>query len=139
MTNLSAPKIRLALGTLVFVIISTACTTFPAQDFKGIKAWINSEPLTLEDLRGKVVLIDFWTYTCVSCLRTVPYLQQWNTKYANDGLVIVGVHSRHLNSKRIIQTYSKRHRKMASTGQWHRITISRPGTNGVISSGRRNT
>ena len=93
MTNLSAPKIRLALAALVFVIISTACTTFPAQEFKGIKAWINSEPLTLEDLRGKVVLIDFWTYTCVSCLRTVPYLQRWNTKYANDGLVIVGVHS----------------------------------------------
>ncbi|MBC8280796.1 MAG: redoxin domain-containing protein [Chloroflexi bacterium] len=93
MTNLSASKTRLALASLVFLIISAACTTFPAPEFKGIKAWINSEPLTLEELRGKVVLVDFWTYSCVNCIRTFPYLKQWNAKYADDGLVIVGVHS----------------------------------------------
>jgi len=56
-------------------------------------AWVNSEPLTLEDLRGKVVLVDFWTYTCINCIRTMPYLKQWYSKYQDDGLVIVGVHS----------------------------------------------
>ena len=64
-----------------------------APEFQGIVNWINSEPLTMEQLRGKVVLIDFWTYTCVNCIRTFPYLKEWQTKYADKGLVIVGVHT----------------------------------------------
>ncbi len=64
-----------------------------APEFQGIVNWINSEPLTMEQLRGKVVLIDFWTYTCVNCIRTFPYLKEWHAKYAGKGLVIVGVHA----------------------------------------------
>ncbi len=64
-----------------------------APEFKGISNWINSEPLTMSDLQGKVVLIDFWTYTCVNCIRTFPFLKEWHAKYAGHGLVIVGVHS----------------------------------------------
>ena len=74
-------------------MVSIACTSFQAPEVKGIKAWINSEPLTIEELRGKVVLVDFWTYSCVNCIRTFPYLREWNAKYADDGLVIIGVHS----------------------------------------------
>lgn len=59
----------------------------------GIYAWINSDPLTLEQLRGKVVLVDFWTYTCVNCVRTFPYLKLWHSRYADDGLVILGIHT----------------------------------------------
>lgn len=59
----------------------------------GIYAWINTEPLTLEQLRGKVVLVDFWTYTCVNCVRTFPYLKLWHSRYADDGLVILGIHT----------------------------------------------
>jgi len=59
----------------------------------GINAWINSDPLTLEQLRGKVVLVDFWTYTCVNCIRTFPFLKLWHSRYADDGLVILGVHT----------------------------------------------
>ena len=59
----------------------------------GIYAWINTEPLTLEQLRGKVVLVDFWTYTCVNCIRTFPYLKLWHSRYADDGLVILGIHT----------------------------------------------
>ena len=56
--------------------------------------WINSDqPLSLEDLKGKVVLIDFWTYSCVNCVRTIPYLRTWYEKYAEEGLVIIGVHT----------------------------------------------
>ena len=89
---------RLSLAKLIFVSLAiamaaVACTSFKAPEFKGIRAWINSEPLTVEELRGKVVLVDFWTYTCVNCIRTFPYLREWNAKYADDGLVIVGVHS----------------------------------------------
>lgn len=56
-------------------------------------AWLNSEPLTLEKLKGKVVLIDFWTYSCINCQRTLPYLRTWWEKYKDKGLVIIGVHS----------------------------------------------
>lgn len=64
-----------------------------APDFAGINKWINSEPLKIEQLRGKVVLVDFWTYTCINCIRTLPYLKDWDKKYRDKGLVIVGVHT----------------------------------------------
>ena len=64
-----------------------------APEFGGIEAWINGGPLTMEELRGKVVLIDFWTYTCINCIHTFPFLKEMHAKYADDGLVIVGVHS----------------------------------------------
>lgn len=62
-------------------------------ELRGIAGWINTEPLKLADKRGKVVLVDFWTYSCVNCLRTLPYLKEWQSKYASRGLVIVGVHT----------------------------------------------
>jgi len=65
----------------------------PSPELKGIVKWINSEPLTIEGLRGKVVLIDFWTYSCINCLRTLPYLEKWDAEYAPQGLVIIGVHT----------------------------------------------
>ena len=64
-----------------------------APDFAGIERWINSEPLSMEQLKGKVVLVDFWTYTCINCIRTLPYLKEWDEKYKEKGLVIVGVHT----------------------------------------------
>ena len=64
-----------------------------AAEITGIHAWLNSKPLCLSDLRGKVVLVDFWTYTCVNCIRTFPYLKLWQSRYVDDGLVILGVHS----------------------------------------------
>jgi cytochrome c biogenesis protein CcdA/thiol-disulfide isomerase/thioredoxin len=59
----------------------------------GAVAWLNSPPLTAEGLRGKVVLIDFWTYSCINCLRTLPYVEAWAAKYKDQGLVVIGVHS----------------------------------------------
>jgi len=64
-----------------------------ADGVTGIANWINSDPLTIEQLRGKVVLVDFWTYTCVNCIRTFPFLREWNTRYADKGLVILGIHT----------------------------------------------
>ncbi len=55
--------------------------------------WFNSSPLTLEALKGKVVLVDFWTYSCINCIRTLPYITEWDKKYRKDGLVIIGVHA----------------------------------------------
>ena len=65
----------------------------PAPDFAGISAWINSKPETVSALRGKVVLVDFWTYSCINCLRTLPHLKAWDTAYRKAGLRIVGVHT----------------------------------------------
>jgi len=65
----------------------------PAPEFAGIESWLNTEPLTLDELRGKVVVIDFWTYSCINCLRTLPYLKRWDEAYRDKGLVLVGVHS----------------------------------------------
>lgn len=66
---------------------------YAAPEFAGIDAWINSQPLTMQRLKGKVVLIDFWTYSCINCVRTLPYITDWDKKYRDQGLVIVGVHS----------------------------------------------
>jgi thiol-disulfide isomerase/thioredoxin len=65
--------------------------TVPSLD--GAVKWLNSEPLTAEQLRGKVVLINFWTYSCINCIRTVPYVRAWAEKYKDQGLVVIGVHS----------------------------------------------
>ena len=67
-----------------------------APEFAQITGYINTphnSPITLSSLKGKVVLVDFWTYSCINCLRTIPYLNDWDQKYAGNGLVIVGVHS----------------------------------------------
>jgi cytochrome c biogenesis protein CcdA/thiol-disulfide isomerase/thioredoxin len=68
----------------------------PAPEFTDTQKWFNTpgeKPLTLGGLRGRVVLVDFWTYTCINCIRTLPYLEAWDKRYRHDGLTIVGVHS----------------------------------------------
>ena len=64
-----------------------------APELTGVSNWIQTEPFTLESLRSGVILIDFWTYTCVNCIRTLPYLKSWHERYADLGFTIVGVHS----------------------------------------------
>src|SRR6202012_145711 len=59
----------------------------------GATAWLNSPPLTPEGLRGKVFVIDFWTYSCINCLRSIPYVRAWAEKYKDHGLVVIGVHT----------------------------------------------
>lgn len=66
---------------------------YVAPEFTGIDRWFNSEPLTMAGLKGKVVLVDFWTYSCINCVRTLPYITAWDRKYRDQGLVIVGVHA----------------------------------------------
>ncbi|HTW98024.1 MAG TPA: cytochrome c biogenesis protein DipZ [Acidimicrobiales bacterium] len=67
-----------------------------APDFRGITAWLNTpggKPLSISGLRGKVVLVDFWTYSCINCQRTLPHVEAWYARYARDGFVVVGVHT----------------------------------------------
>jgi thiol-disulfide isomerase/thioredoxin len=66
---------------------------YAAPEFAGVEAWLNANPLTMQSLKGKVVLIDFWTYSCINCVRTLPHITDWDRKYRDKGLVIIGVHA----------------------------------------------
>lgn len=67
---------------------------YRAPDFSGITNWLNTDkPLSIKDLKGKVVLVDFWTYTCINCIRTLPHVTSWYSKYKDEGFVVVGVHT----------------------------------------------
>src|SRR4051812_22227223 len=80
----------LLLGLAVCPCLASAASTLPA--FK-VERWVNSTPLTPQALRGKVVLVDFWEYTCINWIRTSPYVKAWNRDYAPLGLVVIGVHA----------------------------------------------
>lgn len=79
------------MGKPMFNLLDPKGTYAPEIIPGGV--WFNSEPLTLADLKGKVVVIDFWTYSCINCQRTLPYMREWWNKYKDKGLVIIGVHS----------------------------------------------
>src|SRR5215203_6533574 len=64
-----------------------------AKDFSKISEYINTKPISFDDLKDKVVLVDFWTYSCINCIRTIPHLNEWYDKYSDKGLVIVGIHT----------------------------------------------
>lgn len=81
----------LATSAAAASLPSSAVTQAP--EFSGIEQWHNSAPLTMQQLRGKVVLVDFWTYTCINCIRTLPHVTEWHRKYKDQGLVVVGVHT----------------------------------------------
>src|ERR1044072_5605080 len=94
----AAAALRAArLGVLASVIEQMACAALVNEgtlpSLKGATEWLNSPPLTPEGLRGKVVLVDFCTYTCVNWLRTLPYVRAWADKYRDDGLVVIGAHT----------------------------------------------
>ena len=75
--------------------VTPEASATPEREFVGLTGWLNSEPLTIAELvaENRVVLVDFWTYTCVNCDRTLPWLRQWHERYAAHGLTIIGVHT----------------------------------------------
>lgn len=84
-----------------------------APEFKDISSWINTDKnLTMSDLKGKVVLVDFWTYSCINCIRTLPYVTSWYEKYKDQGLVVIGVHTPEFEFEKVlanVQTAVKRY------------------------------
>jgi cytochrome c biogenesis protein CcdA/thiol-disulfide isomerase/thioredoxin len=85
--------------------------TLPVEDeapeLTGAVGWLNSPPLTTETLKGKVVLVDFWTYSCINCLRSIPYIRAWAEKYKDQGLVVIGVHAPEFAFERNIDNVKK--------------------------------
>ena len=83
-----------------------------APEFAGISNWLHTGPLTLQRLRGKVVLVDFWTYSCINCLRTLPHLEAWDARYRGAGLVIVGVHTPEFAFEHVVSNVREASRKL---------------------------
>lgn len=88
---MAAPAITHAAGPAIHA--ATLPDFGPAPEFTGIERWLNTEPLTLAQLRGRVVLVDFWTYACINCIRTLPHVNRWAELYTSQGLTVVGVHT----------------------------------------------
>jgi thiol-disulfide isomerase/thioredoxin len=93
MADISSALRRLLACVAVVLLMNTSASSQPMPPLDGASAWINSSPLDTKALRGKVVLVDFWTYSCINCLRTLPYVRAWSQKYGPHGLVVIGVHT----------------------------------------------
>ena len=120
MTTTSFTRRGLALAALLFAGISVGTAKSEsaalydygkAPEFVGIESWLNSDPLTMESLKGKVVLVDFWTYSCINCLRTLPHVKEWAARYKDQGLVVIGMHTPEFAYERVranLETAMKR-------------------------------
>jgi thiol-disulfide isomerase/thioredoxin len=99
MVTISAVTVVIAFGMQVQAgegakaTVEVAAAKESAPEFSGISHWLNSRPLKLADLRGKVVLVDFWTYGCYNCVNTLPYVTELQAKYGNKGFTVIGVHT----------------------------------------------
>lgn len=106
MTTLHSPLRRRALVALALALTAPLSRTAEgsgpaprvpkygtAPEFGGIETWLNSEPLSMAALRGRVVMVDFWTYGCINCVHVLPHVVQWHEKYQDRGLAVVGVHT----------------------------------------------
>ncbi len=110
-----------------------------APDFAGISNWFNSAPLTMAKLRGKVVLVDFWTYGCVNCVNTLPHVTELYAKYKDRGLVVIGVHTPEFAFEKSASNVQAALSGMASAIRSRRTTSRGPGTPMATSTGRRST
>ena len=95
--KIELPSAPVSLGTAPTAPIAPTTAPLPAQmqlpEFQGISQWLNSDPLTVADLKGSVVLIQFWTFACINCQRTLPYITRWHQQYAAQGLKVIGIHT----------------------------------------------
>ena len=103
----------LLAGTSLAGFVATAAEDNALQPLSMAQGWMNSPPLTSASLQGRVVLLDFWTYSCINCLRTLPYVRAWARKYAPFGLVVVGVHTPEFGFERMAANVQRASRQLA--------------------------
>ncbi|MCW6050120.1 thioredoxin family protein [Lyngbya sp. CCAP 1446/10] len=104
-TPIPAPATSPNLPTVENVAASPTGKSLP--EFQGISQWLNSAPLKIADLKGKVVLVQFWTFGCINCQRTLPYIVRWHQQYADRGLKIVGIHTPEFPFERDVNNVKK--------------------------------
>ena len=107
--------------------------------FDGATGWLNTQPLTAEGLRGKVVLVDFWTYTCINWLRTLAYIRAWAEKYKDRGLVVVGVHTPEFPFEQNVDNVRRAANDMNVSTRSRSIPTTRSGAHSATGTGRRFT
>ena len=113
-----------------------------APDFTGIVSWFNTpgnQPLSLAQLKGKVVLVDFWTYSCINCQRSLPHVEAWYQDYKNDGLVVVGVSTPEFAFEHVVSNVQSAAEVSASVTPWPSTTTTGHGTPTTTSTGRPST
>jgi thiol-disulfide isomerase/thioredoxin len=123
-------KMRLSIVTAIAVVlgcIAVSATPIEAQEppsivgtsplpgLSGATEWINSPPLTAKQLKGKVVLVDFWDYSCINCIRAIPYINAWAEKYKDSGLVVIGVHTPEFDIEKLTPNVQKAINKFGIT------------------------
>jgi len=86
---------------------ATNVSPYLAPELTGLQSWLNSSPLTLKSLRGKVVMIDFWTYSCINCVRTLPYIEKWYQTYKSKGFVVIGIHAPEFGFEKVLTNVEK--------------------------------
>ncbi len=103
-------KWKLLIGAMAGLLLTVpqiwAAVGMKAPDFAG-SVWINSGPQSVADLRGKVVLVEFWTFGCYNCRNVEPYVKEWHKKYADQGLVVIGVHSPEFRYERDVKNVKR--------------------------------
>ncbi len=105
----------------------------------GATEWLNSPPLTPAGLRGSVVLVDFWTYTCINWLRTLPYRRAWADKYRDHGLVVLGVHTPEFDVEHDLDNVRRALKDLGSTTRSRSTTTTPSGPRSTTTTGRRCT
>src|SRR5262249_24599033 len=112
-------NLRYLLVGTVAAIAGAAAAPLPVErempPLAGASAWVNSPPLTKASLRGKVVLVDFWTYSCINCLRYSPYVRAWADKYKAQGLVVIGVHAPEFEFEKDLENIRREVQKLGIT------------------------
>ena len=111
----------------------------PLYSLSGANGWINSKPLTAKELKGKVVLVDFWDYSCINCIRAVPYVRAWAEKYKDSGLVVIGVHTPEFDFEKQMANVQKAVQKFDISIRLRSTATTRSGMRFTISTGRLNT
>ncbi|WP_227317109.1 cytochrome c biogenesis protein DipZ [Cedecea davisae] len=111
----NAPAASAAVKTSDDDAIPTLTDAGTIPSLNGATQWLNSPPLSAEALKGKVVLVDFWTYSCINCLRSLPYVKAWAEKYRDQGLVVIGVHAPEFAFERDIENVTKEAKKLGVT------------------------
>jgi thiol-disulfide isomerase/thioredoxin len=123
MMIIAVPRRMVGIALIAAIVMAASVGARPANakglydygaapEFAGIERWLNTEPLTLTSLRGKVVLVDFWTYSCSNCIRTLPYVRRWYDTYKHKGFMVVGVHTPefpHEHKTKNVQAAIERH------------------------------
>jgi thiol-disulfide isomerase/thioredoxin len=107
--------------------------------FDGATGWVNSEPLTAADLRGRVVLVNFWTYTCINWLRALPYVRAWADRYQDHGLVVIGVHTPEFGFEHDLDNVRREVKDLGVDYRSRSTTTTRSGPPSTTTTGRRCT